>query len=165
MEKIFTIANTWYNPMSCTTLVDDHIPGEAAWVCKLTLNYLKTQFDLTVSYDSATIKQPQSIYTVSFTTADGHSFLIKGNEASDAFHTGEHITGILLAAMDLVSCLHFSGISGDSTSNTKVGHRIVCHVVTTVINLPDVCHHTSIRCKDISHLPIFANVCKNKISS
>jgi hypothetical protein len=145
--------------MSSTVLVDDHIPGEAAWVCKLTLDYLNTQFDLTVSYDGATTKKPQSVYTISSTTADGHSFLIEGNEASDESHTGEHIARILLNAMDLIGCLRFSGISGDSTGNMKVGHRIVCHVVTTVINMPDVCHHTSLGCKDIGCLPMFTDVC------
>jgi len=55
-KKLFTIANTRYHPMSSTTLVDDHIPGQAARVRKMTIEYLKTQFDLTVSYDGATTK-------------------------------------------------------------------------------------------------------------
>jgi hypothetical protein len=158
-KNIFTIANKRYHTMSSTTLVDDHIPGQAARVRKLSIEYLKTQYDLTVSYDGATTKRPQSVYTVSFTTADGRSFLIEGNEASDESHTGEHIARILLAAMDLVGRLRFSGISGDSTGNTKVGRRLVCDVVCTIINMPDVCHHTSLGCKDIGRLPMFTDVC------
>ena len=160
-KDIFTISNKRYHPMSSTTLVDDHIPGEAARVRKLTLEYLKTQLDLTVSYDGATTKKPQPVYTISFTTADGCSFLIEGNEASDESHTGEHIARILPAVMDLIGRLRFSGISGDSTGNTKVGRRLICDVVSTVINLPDVCHHTSLGCKDIGHLPMFTDVCNN----
>lgn len=158
-KKLFTIANTRYHPMSSTTLVDDHIPGQAARVRKMTIEYLKTQFDLTVSYDGATTKRPQSVYTVHFTMADGRSFLIEGNEASDESHTGEHIARVLLTAMDLVGRLRFSGISGDSTGNTKAGRRFVCDVVRTIINLPDICHHTSLGCKDIGRLPMFEDVC------
>jgi hypothetical protein len=152
-KKLFTIANIRYHPMSSTTLVDDHIPSQAARVRKMTIEYLKTQFDLTVSYDGATTKLPQSVYTVHFTTADGRSFLIEGNEASDESHTGEHIARVLLMAMDLVGRLRFSGISGDSTGNTKAGRRFVCVVVRTIINMPDICHHTSLGCKDVCRLP------------
>jgi hypothetical protein len=157
-KKVFAIANARYHPMSSTTLVDDHIPAEAARVRRLTIEYLKTQFDLTVSYDGATTKRPQSVYTVHFTTADGRSFLIEGNEASDESHTGEHISHVLLTSMDLVGRLRFSGISGDSTGNTRVGRRLVVDAVPTIINLPDICHHSSLGCKDICRLPMFTDV-------
>jgi hypothetical protein len=61
-KKVSAIANAWYHPMSSTTLVNNHIPAEAAQVFRLTIEYLKTQFDLTVSYDSATMKQPVCLY-------------------------------------------------------------------------------------------------------
>ena len=77
--------------MFSTTFIDDHIPGEATQVHKLTLEYFKTQLDLTVLYDGATTKKLQSVYTISFTTADGCSFLIERNKVSDESHTGEHI--------------------------------------------------------------------------
>lgn len=157
-KKVQSLLNTRYIPVSSTTLVDDQIPGQAAHVRKLTIAYLKTQFDLTVSYDGATTKKPQSVYTVSFTTPDGRSFLIEGNQASDESHTGEHISRVLLAAMDLVGRQRFSGISGDSTGNTRVARQLVCNIVATLINMPDVCHHTSLACKDICRLPMFEEV-------
>lgn len=157
-KKIFTIANIRYHPKSSQIIVDDHIPGQAARARELSLKYLGTQVDLTISYDGATTKKPQSVYTIHFTTPDGRSFLIEGQEASDESHTGEHIADQLLRAMDLIGRHHFSGISGDSTGNTKLARIIVCNAVNTIINLPDICHHTSLACKDICRLPIFADV-------
>jgi hypothetical protein len=157
-KYMFGLANSRYNPSSSTKFADDLIPGEAARVRALVLEYLKTQYDLTISYDGATIKKPQSVYTVHFTTADGQSFLIEGQEASDESHTGEHISRLLLRTMDLIGRLRFSGISGDSTGNTKLGRALTCEEVATIINLPDVCHHTGLACKDIGKLPIFKEV-------
>ena len=157
-KRIFMITNNWYHPKSSDIVVDDHIPGQAARARELSLKYLCTQFDLTISYDGATTKKPQSVYTIHFTTPDGHCFLIEGQESSDESHTGQHIADQLLSAMDIVGRERFSRISGDSTGNTKLAWSIVYDVVTTLINMPDVCHHTSLACKDICWLPIFADV-------
>lgn len=157
-KKIFELANNKYHPWSSTTLVDDHIPGQAAHARQLTLKYLATEYHLTISYDGMTTRKPQSAYTIHFTTPDGRSFLIDGQEASDESHTGEHIAKQLLRTMDLIGREHFSGITGDSTGNTKLARQIVCDEVKTLINMPDVCHHTSLACKDICRLPMFAEV-------
>jgi hypothetical protein len=92
-KNIFRIANTRYNSPSSTKFADDLIPGEAARVCKTILDFLRTQTNLTISYDGATIKKPQSVH---FTTPDGHSFLVEGQEASDESHSGQHICELLL---------------------------------------------------------------------
>lgn len=158
-RKVLEIANNKYQPASSSKLVDNQIPKEASDIRKATIAYLKTQYDLTVSYDGATTKKPQSVYTVHATTADGRSFLLDGNETSSDSHTGEHISLVILSAMDLVGREHFSGISGDSTGNTKLARKIVCRKVPTLINLPDICHHTSLAIKDIGRLEMFDEVC------
>lgn len=123
-KYLLSILNSRYLPASSTVLVDDQIPGQAVRVYTLVLEYLKTQFDLTVSYDGATTKKTQSVYTVSFTTPNGASFLIEGSEASDESHTGEHIARVILKAMDLLGRLRFSGISGDSTGDTRLAFLV-----------------------------------------
>ncbi|KAH7905604.1 ribonuclease H-like domain-containing protein [Hygrophoropsis aurantiaca] len=125
-KEVFAIANSAYNPPCGSTIAETHIPGEAARVRKLSITYLKTQFDLTISYDGGTTKFPQSVYTVHFTTPDGRSFLIEGEESTETSHTGEHICGMLLNAMDLVGRERFSGISSDSTGNTRLARELVC---------------------------------------
>ena len=150
--------NSHYVPISSTQLVDSLIPGQAAHVRAKTMEYLKTQYHLTVSYDGATIAKPQGVYTVSFTTPDGCSFLIEGSEASDESHTGEHISGVVLRAMARLGYEHFSGIASDNTGNTRVARRLTCEVIKTLINMPDVCHHTNLAIKDICRLPVFEDV-------
>jgi hypothetical protein len=77
------IANAAYYPSCSSTIADTHIPGEAARVRTLSIIFLKTQINLTISYDGGTTHRPQSVYTVHFTTPDGRSFLIEGEESSD----------------------------------------------------------------------------------
>lgn len=146
-------------PYQCGSLIaDKHIPGEAARVRKLSIEFLKTRFNLTISYDGGTTKRPQSAYTVHFTTPDGRSFLIEGEESSDSSHTGEHIAHMLLNAMDLVGRFRFSGIASDNTGNTRVARQLVCQAVKTVIPMSDACHHLNLVCKDIAKLPMFKDM-------
>ena len=59
---------------------------------------LKQCLHLSLSFDGATIRHSQSIYTVHVTlpvTRQAH--LIEANEASGKSHTGAHIKEILLA--------------------------------------------------------------------
>lgn len=106
-KNMHSIANIRYTPISSTTLVDNHIPAQAARAREQVLTHLRTQTDLTVSYDGATIKKPQSVYTVSFTTPDGRSFLMEGNEASSESHTGAHISRVVLGAMSILGNHYF----------------------------------------------------------
>ncbi|KAG2344902.1 hypothetical protein BDR05DRAFT_998906 [Suillus weaverae] len=157
-KEIFLIANKAYHPSSGNLIADKHIPGEAAHVRILSIEFLKTRFNLTISYDGSTMKRPQSAYMVHFTTPDGCSFLIEGEESSDTSHTGEHIAHMLLNAMDLVSCFCFSGIASDNTSNTRVARQLVFQAVKTVIPMSDACHHLNLVFKDIAKLPMFKDM-------
>lgn len=157
-KNLLSVANSSIRPMSSSTLEDSHIPGEAARIRTLSIKYLKTVFDLTITFDGGTTQAQQSVYTIHFTTPDGRSFLIEGNEASGASHTGEHIAALILTAMDMVGRTHFSAIASDNTGNTRSCRRLVCNEVATLINMLDCVHHMSLVCKDLSKLPIFADV-------
>jgi hypothetical protein len=65
-KEIFLIANKAYRPSSGTLIANKHIPGEAARVQILSIEFLKTRFNLTISYDGGTMKQPVKIVLLGY---------------------------------------------------------------------------------------------------
>ncbi|KAF8510966.1 ribonuclease H-like domain-containing protein [Gautieria morchelliformis] len=59
--------------------------------------------------------------------------------------------------MDRIGMKKFSGISSDSTGNTKLAREIVAKAVPWIISLPDVCHLLNNTAKDIGKIPFFAD--------
>jgi hypothetical protein len=157
-KDMLAIANKAYHPSSSTTIADNHIPKEAAKVRDTVIDFLKSNFNLTVSFDGGGTKRQQSVYTIHFTTPDGHSFLIRGEECSDESHTGEFIAQMVLKAVDLLGRNHFAGVTSDNTGNTRVARQILCAEIKTLIQVPDICHHLNLLCKDITQLQMFSGV-------
>lgn len=83
-----------YKPASKDVLRDNHIPATASWVRKKQMEYLKTQWNLTGTYDGSTTRRPQSIYTFHVTDSHRRTFLIEGDESSTVSHTAEYISSI-----------------------------------------------------------------------
>jgi hypothetical protein len=158
-KDMLAVANSAHCPTSSSAFIDNHIPAEAGCVRTLSIEYLKTCFHLTVSYDGGTTKLPQSVYTIHFTTPEGQSVLIEGDNATAESATVEYISQALLRAMDLVGRLCSSGIASDSAGNTKLARQLVC-AVPTIIPMADVCHHLNHLCKDLSQLSMFTVCCK-----
>jgi hypothetical protein len=65
---------------------------------------------------------------------------------------------VLLKVMNRIGSKNFSGISSDSTGNTKLAREIVAKAFPWVIILPDVCHLLNNTAKDIGKIPFFAEV-------
>lgn len=53
-----------YKLASKDVLRDNHIPATASWVRKKQMDYLKTQSNLTGTYDGSTTRRPQSIFSI-----------------------------------------------------------------------------------------------------
>jgi hypothetical protein len=60
--------------------------------------------------------------------------------------------------IDKIGHENFSGISSDSTGNTKLAREIVAQAIPWIIILPDVCHLLNYTAKDIGKIPFFAEV-------
>jgi hypothetical protein len=60
--------------------------------------------------------------------------------------------------MDRIGRKNFSGISLDSTGNTKLAREIVAKACPWIIILPDVCHLLNNTAKDIGKILFFADV-------
>lgn len=73
------------------------IPAEAAQVRDLSIQALRKHSNLTLSFDGATTRANDSVYTVHVTTPNKReSHLITGDEATGKSHTGEHLKSMLL---------------------------------------------------------------------
>jgi len=160
---------------------EKYIPAEAVRVTLEAVQLLKKKQHLTISYDGGSTRATESIYSVHVTTPDTReSYFIEGNEASGLSHTGEHIHALLLKVciaftmiyrldhdahcilcsqvIDQIGRPLFSGISSDSTGNTRLARELVATAIPTIIILPDICHLLNNAAKDIQKLPYFKEV-------
>jgi hypothetical protein len=77
-KDLLAIADPSYKPASRDTLEYEHIPGEQEHVKQMQIAYLKTQEDLTISFDGGTSRGKQSFWTVHVTTAARQVYFIEG---------------------------------------------------------------------------------------
>jgi hypothetical protein len=92
---------------SGSTIADNFVTTEAAFVWKESMSLLSQSDNLTLSYDGGTTRGHESVYTVHATvpsTREAH--LIDGNEASGVSHTAEHLCKLL----DKVRSMHIQCI-------------------------------------------------------
>ncbi|KAG1889657.1 ribonuclease H-like domain-containing protein, partial [Suillus fuscotomentosus] len=80
---------------------------------------------------------------------------------SDESHTGEFIAQIVLKAINLIGWSHFAGVTSDNTGNTRIACQILCAEIKTLIQVPDICHHLNLLCKDITQLSMFSMMIKH----
>jgi hypothetical protein len=81
---------------SGTTIADNFVTTEAAYIHGESVKILSQQEHLTLSYDGGTTRRHESVYTVHVTTPltrDAH--LMEGNEASGVSHTAEHVCSVI----------------------------------------------------------------------
>ncbi|KAF8600686.1 hypothetical protein BDV93DRAFT_608572 [Ceratobasidium sp. AG-I] len=134
------------------------IPAEAARAREKSIEVLKQHRHLTLSFDGATTRRNQSIYTIHATTPDTRqAHLLAGNEATGKSHTGKHIEAVLLKAMEDVGLECFSGVSSDSTGNTRLARELLATNCPWLIILPDPCHQMNNTAKDICDLEVFVD--------
>ena len=73
------------------------IPQEAVYVRDLQLKLLKSEENLTLTFDGTTIRKPQSFYTAHATTPSRESYFLDGHEGSGEHHDTVWIMDKLLA--------------------------------------------------------------------
>lgn len=95
---ILRLNNPSYTPASRTTLMDVHIMSEQERVRELQVAYLKTQDHLAISFDGATTRAGESVFTVHITTPppERRAVLLEGRECTRESHTGEFIASLVI---------------------------------------------------------------------
>ncbi|KAG8993370.1 hypothetical protein FRB94_010824 [Tulasnella sp. JGI-2019a] len=159
MEKLLTDANSLYTPASATTLQDSHIPQQATFVREKQMVYLRTQENLTISFDGGTTRKPQSVYTMHVITPDCRVLLYKGDQSSAISHDAGYVKGLICDVLDDLGAWRFAGVVSDNTGNVKKGRQEATKLNPSVINLQDSVHQLHNTCKDIAKLETFDAVC------
>jgi hypothetical protein len=95
-KNLLAITDPSYRPASRDTLEYEHIPGEQEHVKEVQIAYLKTQDDLTISFDGGTSRGKQSFWTVHVTTAARQVYFVEGREATSVSHTAVWIKGLVM---------------------------------------------------------------------
>ncbi|KAH7313222.1 ribonuclease H-like domain-containing protein [Rhizoctonia solani] len=144
------------NSTTCVKL----IRAKAEAVVQNSIDTLQQHHHLSLSFDGATLRGSQSVYTVHVTPPDTRQpHLIEGNEASGESHTALHIKGVLLKAINAIDSTAklFSAISSDSTGNTRLARELLANLYPWLIIIPDPCHHLNNCAKDIGSLSYFGD--------
>lgn len=89
LDESFTTA-------SGSTIADNCVTTEAAYVRVESIKKLSQCENLTLSFDGGTTRGGESVYTVHVTDpTTREAYLIEGSEQTGVSHTAEHIRGIL----------------------------------------------------------------------
>ncbi|TFY55990.1 hypothetical protein EVJ58_g7909 [Rhodofomes roseus] len=159
-KKMWEIANNKYLPVSRSTLEETQIPQEAEYVRRKQIERLRTQNNLTLTYDGGANRRHQSFYTVHVTTAapDRRAFLVDVIAGSRVSHTADWLSRKIVKVIDLIGRGRFSAASSDSTGNTRLCRRRLCATIPTMFDIPDPVHHTNLPIKNICKLSFFKEV-------
>ncbi|KAF8596491.1 hypothetical protein BDV93DRAFT_454747, partial [Ceratobasidium sp. AG-I] len=149
-------ANINLRPKSSSHIAHCQIPMESARVRRDALKELKGSKNLTISFDGGTAVRPMSFTTIHVTRPDTRfAHLMKGIEASGVSHTGEYYFKELDKVIQEIGPLSFSGITCDSTGNTRLARELIHKCYPTIIILADPCHQLHNAIKDICNLDYF----------
>lgn len=94
-KDMISIANSALQPVSDDTLLEKLIPFEAAACRAKSLDKLRGERNLTISFDGGTTRMTRTIYTVHVTTSSRESHLMLGDESSGESHTADYIVKLL----------------------------------------------------------------------
>ncbi|KAF8593834.1 hypothetical protein BDV93DRAFT_460199, partial [Ceratobasidium sp. AG-I] len=155
-------ANLNLRPKHSTYIGSGQIPMESARVRRLFAKELKRHQNLTISFDGGTAICPKSFTTIHVTTPDTRdAYLMEAIEASGVSHTGKCYFGELEKVITEIGPLSFSGITCDSTGNTRLARELIHTKHPTIIMFPDPCHQLHNAVKDIGSM-IYFSECKTQ---
>ncbi|KAG8706755.1 hypothetical protein FRC09_002240 [Ceratobasidium sp. 395] len=164
-HSMISKANSQLKPKSSSKVARSHIPMESCRIRRVSLEELRNCRNLTISFDGGTAIQPVSFTTIHVTTPDTRvPHLMAGVEASGIPHTGQFYFTELEKIIKEIGPQRFSGISCDSTGDTRLARELVCDAYPTIIVLPDPCHQLHNTAKDIAKLEYF-NDCRSNMSA
>ncbi|KIO32093.1 hypothetical protein M407DRAFT_67168 [Tulasnella calospora MUT 4182] len=137
-------------------LRDNHIPATASWVRKKQMEYLKTQWNLTSTYDVSRFKGSRtmkrgSIYTFHVTDSHRRTFLIEGDESSAVSHTGEYISSIHQRIIKEIGPDRFVALLSDNAGNTRKGRELTAEAWLHIFNLQDAVHEQQLTILEITN--------------
>lgn len=112
-KDIFALQTPNYKPASCTQLSEGHILAEQEHIKKRQIDFLKTQYRISISFDGGTIKSGDSMYTVHATTEDNRVMLLEGQDCTGISHTGEMIANLVERVSRFKFCYIF--LSGNDS--------------------------------------------------
>lgn len=95
-KELMNKLNGMYKPSSSDAFRDTFIPQEAVFVQTKQVELLKTEEDLTLTFDGTTIRSNESFYTAHATTPSRRSFFLDGHEGSGESHNRKWITDNLM---------------------------------------------------------------------
>ncbi|KAG8750264.1 hypothetical protein FRC12_012964 [Ceratobasidium sp. 428] len=161
-HELITLANPRLTPKSSSHIAHSQIPMESARIRCLFVDELRVCRNLTLSFDGGSAIRPQSFTTIHVTNPDTRfAYLMNAVEASGVSHTGDYYFKELEKVIEEIGPLAFSGITCDSTGNTRLARELVHKAHPTIIVLPDPCHQLHNAVKDITKLEYF-HECKSR---
>ncbi|TFK63856.1 hypothetical protein BDN72DRAFT_927053 [Pluteus cervinus] len=151
---LWAAADPTYTPADREKL-KDQIHSEAEAVNQRQIEYLRTQENLTVSYDGGTSRGHEAFWTLHVSTADRRVYFLRGRDATAESHTAEWIRDFVLEFIHLIGAPRFAAAICDSTGNTRKSRSLLEDEVPTLFGLADIAHHMNNTVKDIGKHPYF----------
>ncbi|KAF5350309.1 hypothetical protein D9758_012822 [Tetrapyrgos nigripes] len=140
-------------------LEDDLIPSEAAKIVSNNMKLLKTERNLTISFDGGT-RRRKSHWTVHISEQNRSVHLMEVKNATNERHTKEWVRDLALRWMREIGETQFCAVVSDSTGNTLSARLLLANEIPTLLALADICHHCNNTSKDIVKIVYFEKAIK-----
>ncbi|KAG9088744.1 RNA binding protein snu13 [Ceratobasidium sp. 370] len=146
---IFTLANPEldYSPPHSSYVRDKLIPAEAQRAVLHMRDYLKGQWNLSLSFDGLTAGA-QPVYTIHVCTAERITFLYR----ADIFygsHNSDYMVDLLEQVINELGAHRFASVVSDDTNTTKKARRVLANQHAAILNLADPIHKLNSCIQDI----------------
>ncbi|KAG8686955.1 hypothetical protein FRC09_013822 [Ceratobasidium sp. 395] len=145
-----------YSSPSASLISNKLIPAESQRAVLHMREYLKTQTNISLSFDGLTSGE-QPVYTVHVCTADRRTFLYY----ADVFygsHNSDYIEDLLVKVITELGPHRVSSVVSDDTSVTKKARRLATSRHASILNLADPVHKLNLCIQDICQDKLWTSV-------
>ncbi|KAG8733385.1 hypothetical protein FRC10_000256 [Ceratobasidium sp. 414] len=117
-RELVSALNPNIKTASGSTIAENFVSTEAAYIRQSSINKLLQHGFLTLSFDGGTTRKRESVYTVHVTTPKTReAYLMEGNEASGVSHTADHVCSVIDKVLRDIGPEQFSSIVSDNAGN------------------------------------------------
>ncbi|KAJ7937531.1 hypothetical protein B0H13DRAFT_1852504 [Mycena leptocephala] len=140
-----------------TTFEDTLIPAYAANVRIAVIDYVKTCWFLTISFDGSKLIKKKFI-SVTITTVHRQSFVVDLEDVSRVSQTGDYFAELLRKWILKIGPNRICATASDNAGPTNKGRALAVDEFPRLLDFADACHNLHNGCKDICNIPAVAPV-------
>ncbi|EIM86966.1 uncharacterized protein STEHIDRAFT_157253 [Stereum hirsutum FP-91666 SS1] len=153
---MLAIADPKYRPATRSELEDSQILNVAQWVRNTQLKDLRTEYNITHSFDGSTSNAHEARWTIHASTGNGKVVLVRTKEATAEKHDAKFMVALISEVAEDIGTTRIGCILSNGATACVLARKMsVAQFLKVAIALPNVCHLLNLLIKDIVRISCF----------